>query len=84
MIQHVLDRKDPVCLFHSLTGRQQVTAAGLMGYLNYRAILNIILYACRVGQCDGMAAFGLEDAVFGGMNTNHKMGEDQVVCVLHS
>lgn len=70
------------CLFISFLDWQTV---GHSWYLNYCAILNILSYICRAGQCDGMATFGLEDYVFeGGTNTNHKVGEDQVVCVLHS
>lgn len=56
-IQHVLDGKDPVCLMRLLTSKLRVTAAGLMGYLNYCAILNTILYICCFGQCGRMASF---------------------------
>ncbi len=91
-ILRVLDRKDPVCLMHLLTGKLRVTAVGLMWYLNYCAILNT---SCTFAMLDNVAEWHLlrhhplKDSVFeGGMNTNHKMGEEQVacvcLCVLHS
>ncbi len=68
-----------------LTGKLRVTAVGLMWYLNHCAILNT---SCTFAMLDNVAEWhllrhhALKDSVFeGGMNTNHKMGEEQVACV---